>query len=418
MMDRKIEKKKWTPKKIATIAIPTLFFAIVLYSFIFGDRSSKLNVEVEKITISEVKRGEFQEFIPVTGTVMPITTQFLAAVEGGRVEMKYVEAGTQVKKGDKIIGLSNTNLLLTILNNEANVNRASNDLRIARLQMEQNSLSLRSQLNVLDYDILIQKREYERAQKLINANLISQEEYEQRRDQYKYSVKRRELVLESQRQDSLFRLSQIRQLETALDQMRSNLEIVQQKQENLTLRAPIDGHLTSLTAEIGEIKSVGQVVGQIDVLEGFRIRAAIDEHYLPRVEVGRYGTFDFAGQSHRLVIRTIYPEVSNNRFEVDLYFVNEEAEGIRRGQTCHIRLELGDLSEEILLARGGWYQKTGGQWVYVVDGSGGFATKRNIRVGMYNPQVFTILEGLEPGERVITSSYDSFGDIDKLILKE
>ena len=220
MMDRKIEKKRFTPKKIATIAIPSLFFIIVLYSFIFGDRSSKLNVEVEKITISEVRRGEFQEFIPVTGTVLPIVQHYLDAVEGGRVEQKYVEAGTQVKKGDPILRLSNTNLLLTILNNEAQVNRASNDLRSVRLQMEQNRLQLRSQLNVLDYDILVQKREYERSKKLHENNLISLEEYEQKRDQYEYSVRRRELVLESQWQDSLFRQNQIRQLETALEQMK------------------------------------------------------------------------------------------------------------------------------------------------------------------------------------------------------
>lgn len=417
-MDKKIEKKKWTPKKIATIAIPTIFFGIVLYTLIFGDRSSKLNVDVEKITIATVVRGEFQEFIPVTGTVEPKDSYILTASEGGRVDIKFIEAGTQVKKGDKILGLSNTNLLLTILNNEAQVNRASNELRVARLQMEQNSLNLRSQLNVLDYDILLQKREFERSEKLMANDLISQEEFEQARDQYQYSIKRRELILESQDQDSLFRLTQIKQLESALEQMKDNLQIVQQKQENLTVRAPIDGQLTSLNAEIGETINAGARFGQIDVLEGFRVRAGIDEHYLARIERGRKGTFDFAGQiGIELIVRQIYPEVTDGRFEVHLYFVNDDPPGIRRGQTCHIRLELGDLSEEILLARGGWYQKTGGQWVYVVDESGDFAYKRRIRVGMYNPQVFTILEGLEPGERVITSSYDSFGDIDKLILK-
>ena len=417
-MDRKIEKKKWPPKKIAGIAAIVIFFSVILYSLIFGDRSSKLNVELEKITISEVYRGEYQEFIPINGSVMPITTHFLVAVDGGRVEEKYIEPGTQVLIGNPIIRLSNTNLLLTILNNEAQVNRAANELRSVRLQMEQNSLNLRSQMNVLNYDILLQKRAKDRAEKLFEKSLISQEEYENARDQYEYSLQRRELILENQKADSLFRVNQIHQLETALEQMQTNLEIVQEKQENLTVRAPIAGHLTSLNAEIGDMKTTGQRLGQIDVLDGFKIRAGIDEHYIARVEIGRFGTFDFAGNNYRLEVKQIYPEVTNGRFEVDMFFTDEEPYGIRRGQTLHIRLELGDLSEEILLARGGWYQSTGGQWVYVVDPSGNFADRRRIKVGMYNPQVFTILEGLEPGERVITSSYDSYGDIDVLILKE
>ena len=417
-MDRKIEKKRFTPKKIATVAIPTAFVFIVLYALIFGDRSSKLNVEVERITISEVKKGEFQEYIPVTGAVIPIETYYLSASDGGMVEERIVEAGTFVEKGDPIVKLTNTDLLMTILNNEAQVNRASNDMRIARLQMEQNSLSLRSQMANLNYDLLLQKRSYDRSKELYEKNLISKEEFELARDQYEFSLQRKELTIESMRQDSLFRNNQIRQLEISLEQMRSNLEIVRRKLQNLTIRAPIKGQLTSLDAEIGDTKSRGERIGQIDVLDSFRVRAGIDEHYLARIETGRHGTFDFAGNSHTLIVTTIYPEVTDGRFEVDLEFVDKLPEGIRRGQTTHIRLELGDLSEELLLARGGWYQRTGGQWVYVVDKSGGFATKRRIRVGMYNPQYFTILEGLEPGERVITSSYDSFGDIDKLILKE
>jgi HlyD family secretion protein len=417
-MDRKIEKKRFTPKKIATVAIPTAFVFIVLYALIFGDRSSKLNVEVERITISEVKRGEFQEYIPVTGAVIPIDTYYLSASDGGMVEDRIVEAGTFVEKGDPIVRLSNTDLLMTILNNEANVNRASNDMRIARLQMEQNRLSLRSQMANLNYDLLLQKRSYDRSKELYEKNLVSKEEFELARDEYQFSLQIKELTLESMRQDSLFRMNQIQQLELSLEQMRSNLEIVRRKLQNLTIRAPIKGQLTSLDAEIGDTKSRGERIGQIDVLDSFRVRAGIDEHYLARIETGRHGAFDFAGNSHRLIVTTIYPEVTDGRFEVDLEFVDKLPEGIRRGQTTHIRLELGDLSEELLLARGGWYQRTGGQWVYVVDKSGGFATKRRIRVGMYNPQYFTILEGLEPGERVITSSYDSFGDIDKLILKE
>jgi HlyD family secretion protein len=218
-------------------------------------------------------------------------------------------------------------------------------------------------------------------------------------------------------QDSMFRQIQINQLETSLQRMQDNLEIVKQKQDNLTIRAPITGMLTSLTAEIGESKSQGQPLGQIDILEDFKVRAAIDEHYIARVERGRYGTFDWAGGTHQLIVDRLYLEVRGGRFEVDLQFIDDEPEGIRRGMTVHIRLELGDLEEAVLLPKGGFYQKTGGQWVYIVDESGTFAEKRSIRLGRQNPQVFTVLEGLEPGDRVITSSYDSFGDIDKLILR-
>ncbi len=415
-MDRKIEKKRFTPKKIATVAIPTIFFSLVLYAFIFGDRSSKLNVDVEKITISEVFRGEFQEFIPITGSVMPIETYLLSASEGGIVEERIIESGTFVHKGDPIVRLSNTDLLLTILNNQAQVNRASNELRMSRLYMEQNRLQMQSQIANLNFELLTQKRAYDRGQELFEKQLMSAEEYELTRDQYEYSLQRQKLTLESIIQDSLFRLNQIEQLELSLEQMESNLVIVKQKLDKLTVQAPITGMLTSLDAEIGDTKARGEQIGQIDVLENFRVRARIDEHYIARVEKGRFGTYDF-GAGGKLIVDRVYLEVTDGSFEVDLLFVGEAPGGIRRGLTLHIRLELGDLSEELLLARGGWYQKTGGQWVYLVDPSGDFAEKRRIRVGMYNPQVFTILEGLEPGEKVVTSSYDSFGDIDKLILK-
>ena len=417
-MDRPIKKKKFTPKKIAILSVSVIFVSIVLYSLIFGDRSSKLNVELEKITVSTVKRGAFQEFIPVQGVVMPIETYLISASEGGMVEERIIESGNPVKKGNPIVRLSNTNLLITILNNQAQVNRASNDLRATRLYMEQNSLQLRSELVKLNYDLLLQKRSYERAETLYQKELISKEEFELARDQYNYSQKIRALTIQSQKQDSLFRLNQIQQLEESLKQMETNLAIVKQKQDNLTVRAPITGMLTSLDAEIGATKSPGEHIGQIDVLDSLRIRARVDEYYIARVEEGRYGSFPFSGETYRLIVKKVYLEVTNNTFDVDMNFVDQQPAGIRRGQTVHIRLELGDLAEALLLPRGGFFQKTGGQWVYVVDKSGDFAIKRQIKIGRQNPQVFEVLEGLEPGEQVITSSYDSFGDIDKLILKK
>jgi len=418
-MDRKIEKKNWTPKKIATFGLPTIFVLLVFYMLVFGDKSSKLNVEVDKITISKVSRGEFQEFIPIMGSVEPIKTIELSSDEGGRIEHRYIESGTKVQKGDPILRFSNTNLLLTILNNEAQVNRASNDLRSTRLMMEQNALSLRNQLLNLDYEIASQKRVFDREKTLMDKGLGSKEAFENARDQYLFSQRRRDLTVAQQKQDSLFRLTQIQALETSLAGMQTNLIIVKEKQDNLTLRAPIDGHLTSLTAEIGETKNPGERLGQIDVLDHFKVRARIDEYYINRVEKGRMGSFDLSGRSYRLSVDKIYLEVTDGRFEVDLVFAEgERPEGIRRGQTLHIKLELGDLEEAVLLARGGFYQKTGGQYVYVVDPSGNFAIRRDIKLGRYNPQVFTVLGGLEPGEEVITSSYDTFGDIDKLILKK
>lgn len=416
-MDRIIKKKKWPPKKIAGISIAGIFFLFVIYSFIFGDKSSRLNVTTERLTISTVTKGPFQEFIPIVGNILPITTIYLDAVEGGRVEKIYLEAGTLVKKGDSILKLANTNLLLDIMYREAQLFEQSNNLRNTRLAMEQNRLTLHREMIELDYQIQRLKREYERSSDLVKKKLISRQEYEQVTDEYEYYLKRKELTLQSQKQDSIFRQIQVEQLEASVQRMQTNLEIVKQKLENLMIKAPITGHLTSLNAEIGQSKSAGERLGQIDVLDSFKVRAAIDEHYIARIELDRLGTFDFAGHSYRLVVKKIYLEVSEGRFETDLFFVGETAEGIRRGQTLHIRLELGELSEAILLARGGFYQKTGGQWAYVLDRSESVATKRKIKLGRQNTQVFEVLEGLDAGDRVITSAYDSFGDNDKLILK-
>jgi HlyD family secretion protein len=416
-MDRKIEKKKWPPKKIAGFAAVGIFVVLVLYVFLFRLSKSTLNVRTERITISTVTRGPFQEFIPVMGNVLPINTFYLNAVEGGRVEEIYLEAGTFVKEGDKILKLANTNLLLDIMWREAELFQQSNNLRNTRLSMEQYRLQLNQALAEIDNQLQQQKRTYERYKELVKDNLISKHEFELAKDQYDYLIKKKALTVESQENDLEFRQGQIDALEASLKRMQDNLEIVKQKQENLTIRAPVSGHLTALDAEIGQSKSPGQPLGQIDVLEGFRVRAAIDEHYIARVETGRKGEFDFAGKSYGLMVNKIYPEVKEGRFEVDMEFVGGGPEEITRGQTLHIRLELGDISEAILLPRGGFYQTTGGNWAYVVDESENVATKRKIRLGRQNPQVFEVLEGLEPGERIITSSYESFGNMDRLVLK-
>ncbi|MFQ5648620.1 MAG: efflux RND transporter periplasmic adaptor subunit [bacterium] len=417
-MDRKIEKRKWPPGKIASLGGTALLLLIIVYNISFGDRSSKLNVEQEKITISEVRHGPFQEFIPVTGAVLPIKTIFLDATEGGRVDTVYIEAGSFVNDGDKILQLENRNLHIQILSQDALVVEQRNLLTSTRFNLAQNRIILRQRLIDQEYQIKRLERLYARREELFERNLISLEEFEATKDEYDYQVKRQRLNVESFKQDSIFQHVQIRLLEQSLTRLEENLQIARKRLDDLTIRAPITGLLTSLIPEVGQTVAQGQRVGQVDVVDGFKVRAGIDEHYLARIDRGQYGEFDFAGRTYRLLTDRVYPEVRDGRFEVDMEFEGDSPEGIRRGQTVHIRLELGDLSEAVLIPRGGFYQKTGGQWIYVLDQAEHFAAKRKIRLGRQNPQVFEVLSGLEPGERVVTSSYDSFGDIDKLVLKK
>jgi HlyD family secretion protein len=416
-MDRKLEKKKWPPRRIAIYGAAGLFTLFIIYTLLFGDTSSKLNVEGDRITIDTVIEGDFQEYIPVTGSVIPIKTVYLDAFEGGRVEKKFIEAGAMVEQGDEILQLANTNLLMDIMFREAELFEQSNNLRNTRLQMEQYRLQLQANLIEMDYQIQKTGRTYRLQKQLFEQSLGSKDEYEKAREEYDYFVKRKNLAIETFKQDSLFRKIQIEQLEASLERMQQNLALVKTKLEHLVLRAPVSGQLTSLNAEIGESKSAGERLGQVDILDGFKVRAGIDEHYLPRINLGLTGEFDFAGSTYRMVTSKIFPEINEGRFNVDLQFSGDEPSGIRRGQTVHIRLELGDLTQALLLARGGFYQKTGGQWVYVLNKDEDTAVKREIRLGRQNPQYFEVLQGLQPGEKVITSSYENFGDKDKLLLQ-
>jgi len=368
-----------------------------------------------------VEKGPFQEFIPIIGNVLPQYTHYLDASEGGIVEMKYVEAGTRVQKGDKILKMTNTNLLMTLLNNEAQINRASNDLRTTRLQIEQNRLALQQQRSDAEYNLDNFKRAYERNKVLFEKELISKQEYENSKASYEYWAERHRLTIESQEKDLQFREEQIKNLEISVNQMQQNLDILKQQLENLTIKAPLSGYLTALNVEIGQAKSPGNRLGQIDDVEGFKVEAEIDEHYINRVAEGKVGNFSLPGESddkeHELVVKKIYPEVNAGRFKVDLYFTGKEPAGIKRGMSLHIKLQLSEASEAILLARGGFYQTTGGNWAYVLDKSGDYAFKKTIRLGRQNPQFFEVLEGLNPGEKVITSSYENFGDMERLVLK-
>lgn len=416
IVDKKIEKNKWPLKKIALYAIGGIFTIFVLYNFIFSDSSKKLNIKSERVIISNVQKGPFQEFTPITGTVQPIETFQLDVANGGRVMQKFVEEGALLNVGDPIILLDNAQLRLSIIYNEANVFQQINNLRSTRLFFQQSKLDLQARLLSITRDIREQKRVYETNKQLYEKGLISENEYLNSEDQYQYLLDHKDLTMETYRADSVMRAQQIVQLEKSVSTLEENLDITKQQLENLTVKAPISGQLTALNAEIGESISPGENVGQIDKVDSFKVRATIDEHWIVRVSPGQYGTFTFNGVDYQLIVKTVFPQVTNGTFQVDMIFVDDAPIGIRRGQTVHIKLELGELTEAVFVERGGFYQTTGGQWIFVLDATGDIAVKRNIRLGRQNTQFFEVLEGLQPGEKVITSSYDNYGDVEKLIL--
>jgi len=417
-MDRIIEKKKWPLKKILWVSAAGVFILLILYYIIFADKSSKLRVQEERLTIAPVEMGYFQDYITNTGTVEPIRTVYIDALEGGQVEEILIEEGAMVKEGDIILRLSNTNLHLSIMNREASLAEQINNLRNTRLLMEQNKLDLKSQLIEINYAIIQAKREYEQVQELYKQNFRSKDEYQNAKEYYEYLVTKKDLLIESQKQDSLFRDVQISQLEESVLRMEDNLNLVRQKLESLDVRAPVNGQLTSLNADIGESKGAGQRLGQINVLDSYKINAQIDEHYISRVLRGLIGEFEYSNKTYKLEVTKIYPEVRNGQFSIDMEFIDALPQNMRIGQTFRIKLELGAPKESLLIPRGGFYQSTGGQWIFVVDESGNTAYKRDIRLNRYNPKYYEVIEGVEEGEQVIVSSYETFGDVDVLILKK
>jgi HlyD family secretion protein len=416
-MDRQLPKKRRVIKHVLGILIVGLAVGAGVYYYFFGDHSTKLRVDEERLTISTVRSGPFQEYIPVIGTVIPVKTVYLDAFEGGRVEAVHVEAGTIVKKGDKLLTLANTDLLLEVMKQEADLFQQANDLQNTRLVIEQDRRAFSSELLELDHHIAQLKRTYESEKQLKQQNLIPTQQFEKTQEEYEYLLKKRETNVQNHEQEMLLREQQIKQQEASLKRMEANLLLVKQKLENLVIKAPVTGQLTSLNADIGASVGRGERLGQIDVLDGFKISMQVDEHYLPRINLEQWGEFSLTGKLYYLSVSKIYPEVVNGRFEIEAVFDGEQPTEIRRGQTLQIRLELGNVATVTLLPRGGFFQQTGGQWVYVLDSAGQSAVKRSLKLGRQNPEMFEVLEGLDPGEQVITSSYENFGDdIDKLIL--
>jgi HlyD family secretion protein len=416
-MDRKIEKKGLRKKHI-WIAIGGLVFLLILLQMAFGDKSSKLNVEKDKITIGEVIAGKYQDYISVNGTVEPIKTVYLDAVESGRVEEILIEEGTMVKKGDVILRLSNYNLLLDISGNEADVSRAVNDLKTARINLENQNLQTRSTILQLEYQLRKLERQFNNNKKLITQDLISKEEFAYSKEQYDETTMQLDLQRQKYVRDSVYTKTRIQSDEESIERMQNNLQLTRRRLEDLDIKAPVDGELATLHPEVGEVINYGTRIGTINILDSYKMRVMIDEHYITRISRGLPADFDFAGQKNTLRIIKVYPEVQNGTFAVDMEFTSPIPEQIRIGQTARIRLELGESENALLLPKGGFYQSTGGQWVFVVNREGNIAERRKVRMGRQNPRFYEILEGLEPGEQVIISDYENFGDADKLILKK
>lgn len=393
-----------------------LFF-LILVGVILNDTGSKLNVEADKITISTVAEGDFQEFIPVTGTILPGTTFYLDAILGGTVENKFVEEGTMLKKGDKIIRLSNTNVQLSTLQQETFTYQQINDARNTRLQIEQNSITLQNALVSANYSLINADEIFERQKAMWAKKLISEQDYQQAENNYNLALEQRKLANQNFAADSILKQAQLTQIAASIDRLQKNLEMIRQNIDNLTVKAPISGQLTSLNAETGQSKSPGDQLGQIDALDGFKVRADIDEFYIARVAQELHATVEIDAKNYSLIVTKVYPQVTNGKFQVDMEFNGTVPDGIRRGQTLQMRLQLSERTKALLLPRGGFYQKTGGQWVFVINHSGSEATKRSISLGKQNPDYFEVLSGILPGDKVVTSSYDNFGEVDKLIIK-
>lgn len=416
-MDRVIEKKHWTKKKIITIGAVAAFL-IMCVSIWLSAGTSRLNVDVERMTIGEVRHGAFQEFIPINGVVMPLTTIYLDILEGGRVEERYVEDGAVVKKGDPIIRLSNTNLELNMVSQETQVYNLITQMQIAQNSAQQNTDSRLNQLTEAESDYVEAKRVYDLNKQLYEVDAISRQEFLQIENTYKRMVSRLELAKKNVKQDSIISAQSIEQSARSLQGSQRSLKLMQQKVNDLIVRAPIDGQLTSLDAEIGESKNSGQRVGQVDVLNGYKLRAEIDEHYIARVYNGLQAEYKIGGEIYKLTVKKVYTQVTNGRFAVDLMFNEEVPQGIRRGQSLQIRLALSDETEALLLPRGGFYQQTGGNWVFKIDGSGSKAYKANIRIGRQNPDYYEVLEGLQEGDKVVVNSYENYGDVQELVIKK
>jgi HlyD family secretion protein len=415
-VDRPIKKKTFTPQRIL-LGVGIIAFLVFAVNTIVNGSQSSLNVQREKITVSKVERGVFDEFIVVTGVVQPLKTYQLDAIEGGYVAEKLLDGGATVKKGDLILKLENQRLMLEFVNRETDMYELINNLENTRLRLRQDKFSLKKTLSELDFQIQQAKDDHDRNAKLFADKVISQQEFTKTKIAFERLSEQRSIEIENQKFQEENSITQIKQLEGTLDRTKLNLNMMKDNLANLAVRAPVSGLLSRVDVEIGASITAGQNIGQIDDLNGFKMRIEVDEHYISRIFPGLEGSFEFNGSNVKLVVSKVYPEVRNGRFEVDMSFAGAVPSGIRRGQSVPVRLQLGKPADAVLLPSGGFFSSTGGNWVYVLEPGGNKAVKRNISLGRKNPQYFEVLDGLKPDEMVITSSYDNYGDKDVLNLQ-
>ena len=419
-MDIKLEKKKGLKAVFQKKNLPYAFAGLLVVFIawlLLRDNSSTLRVNSETVVTALVERGEFNDYVRLTGTVQPITTVQLSPLESGVVERIVHEEGTKVKRGDVILEMSNNSLSMQILQSEADLAEKQNILRNTLISMEQERLSLRQEKLQLDLEVNRLKRTYLQNEELYKSDLIAKEDYLQSKENYELAVNKRELILERQKQDSLYRSSQVKQMEESLKSMELNMQLIRERVDNLKVKAPIDGEVGMLDVVLGQSLSQGMNIGQINDLSAYKVQAQVDEHYIDRVTTGLTASFERQDNMFEMMLRKVYPEVRNGQFKADFRFTDNVPENIRSGQTYYLNLQLGQPTDAAIIPRGSFFQKTGGRWIYVVDESVEKAYKREIRIGRQNPQYYEVLEGLNPGERVITSSYDNFGDNEVLILK-
>ncbi|MBQ6227058.1 MAG: efflux RND transporter periplasmic adaptor subunit [Prevotella sp.] len=417
-MDRVIEKKNgFQLKKHGPYVAGGCLLLTVLGWLVFGNHASTLRVTQDELTISEVKSAEFKDYVRTNGQVMPIQVVQISPEEGGIVMEKVVEEGSMVHKGDVIVRLSNSNLDLQILNAESELAEKQNLLRNTQVAMQQDRLNNLTEQAQLDMDTHRKQRTFEQNKRLYDAKMINREAYVQSQEDYQLSAQKRSLVSRRLKQDSLYRSVQMDQMEDNLQNMRRNVMLVRQRKSKLEVRATATGELGLLDVELGQSIQPGQMIGQLNDLSDYKVQAQIDEHYIDRVRQGLTATFTRGDKQYQLQVRKVYPEVREGKFRCDFIFRGERPENIRTGQTYYIDLELGQPEQAILIPRGTFFQTTGGQWIFVLDKSGSKAYRRNIRVGRQNPQYYEVLEGLEPGERVVTSGYEAFKDNEILVIK-
>ncbi len=415
-MDIQLEKKKGIRRKhLPYIAGGAALLVLVLW-IIFGNHASTLRVDARSLSIGEVKRDQFNDFVRVDGQVQPITVVQLSPEEGGIVQELVVEEGAQVHRGDVIVRLSNSNLELQILNAEAELAEKQNLLRNTQVAMEQDRLRNKTEKLQLDLDITRRLRTYRQQEQLYNEKLIAREDFVQAKEDYELARRKHALIVERLRQDSLYRSIQMSQMEDNLSNMRRNVLLIRERKDKLEVRSPIDGELGLLDVVLGQNVQPGQKIGQINDLSDYKVEALIDEHYIDRVRTGLNATFDRQGAHFALTVRKVYPEVRDGKFRTDFVFTGERPDNIRSGQTYYINLELGQPTECVMIPKGTFFQSTGGNWIFVVDRDGKRAYRRKIKIGRQNPQYYEVTEGLEPGERVIVSGYESYKNSEVLII--